>query len=383
MLVVLITLTVALLSGCGGGANEDRVVARVGHVTITYSQLQERLAELPPYARQQFADPEGMIDFLNRLVEEEVLYQAAEESGYQSNPEVVKPVEAVKRRAMIQAYYRDNIESGVEVPEDEVVAYYEEYSDDFQAPARVRFRHIMTSTRSAALQARDRILSGEPFATVAREVSTDESTKEAGGLTKSVRAGHGLPRLGMDEAFIEKLFDLDVGEVSEPMKSDKGWHIIKLEEKEEAGPRPLDEVREDIERTLLPDEVRKHYDETYAELKERFNARIDEDAVRPKLHTEEEIFTLAQDTEDPLQRLSLYRELLFSYPEGEHAPEAQFMIGFIYAEELRNYEAAEHEFRKMLDQYGDSELAESAKWMLENMKSEDPKFEDLEKSTTQ
>ncbi len=382
-LAVLVALAVGLLAGCGGGKDQDRVVARIGHVSITYSELQERLAELPPYTRQQFATPDGIVDFLNRLVEEEVLYQAAEAAGYASAPEVVKPLEAVKRRAMIQAYYRDRIEAGVEVPEDEIVAYYEEYSDKFQQPARVRFRQIMTTTRAAALQARDRVLSGEPFATVAREMSTDASTKEAGGLTKSVQLGRGLPRLGMDEAFIEKVFGLNVGEVSEPMRSEDGWHIIKVEEKLEAGPKPLDDVREDITQTLLPDAVRKHYDEVYAQLEDRFNARIDEDAVRPKLHTEEEIFTLAQETEDPLKRLSLYRELLFSYPEGEHAAEAQFMIGFIYAEELKNYEAAEFEFKKMIDNYGDSELAQSARWMLENMKSGNPNFEDLEVPSTQ
>ncbi len=284
---------------------------------------------------------------------------------------------------MIQAYYKDEIQAGVEVPEQDIEAYYKEYSDEFQQPARVRFRHIMTKTRAEAARARDRVLSGEPFASVARDVSTDESTKEAGGLTKSVALGHGIPRLGMDEAFIKKLFDLNVGEVSEPMKSDKGWHVIKIEEKQEAGTKPLDEVKDDITQTLLPDAVRKHYDEVYAQLKDRFNARINEDAVRPKLHTEEEIFSLAQETEDPLKRLSLYRELLFSYPDGEHAAEAQFMIGFIYAEELKNYEAAEFEFKKMLDKYGDSDLADSAKWMLENMRTENPNFEELTAPKTQ
>lgn len=383
VLLFALLILVSLSAGCGRDRGDDRVVARVGHTSITYSDLQQRLIELPPYARQQFATPEGMIDLLNRMVEEEVLYQAAENAGYATRPEVTKPAEAVKKRAMVQAFYHDQIEEGVQIPDADIQAYYEEYADSFQDPARIRFRHIMTDTRAAAVEARRRVLAGEPFATVAREMTTDASTRDAGGLTKSVRQGHGLPRLGMDEAFIERLFALDVGAVSDPMQSEKGWHVVRLEEKQEAGTKPLDEVREDIEQTLRPDAVKKRYEEVFAELKQKFNARIDEDAVRPKLHSEEEIFSLAQETEDPLKRLSLYRELLFTYPNGEHAPEAQFMIGFIYAEELKNYEAADLEFNVMLERYPDSELSDSAKWMLDNMRSEDPSFEDMAKPATE
>ena len=67
---------------------------------------------------------------------------------------------------------------------------------------------------------------------------------------------------------------------------------------------------------------------------------------------------------------------MFSYPEGEHADEAQFMIGFIQAEELNNYDAARNALNRMLEHYPASELAESAHWMLENMGSEAPPFEE-------
>ncbi|MBD3349774.1 MAG: hypothetical protein GF400_11350 [Candidatus Eisenbacteria bacterium] len=365
-----------LAAGCSGDSGE-KVVARVGHVDITLGEFQERLNELPPHTKAQFSTPDGRIDFLERLVEEEVLYQAATNAGYDSDPAVVEPLEALKRRAMIQAYYRDEVEKTAEVPEDEIRAYYEEYSEKFEVPASIRLRHIMTDTRAEALEARRRVLEGEAFAEVAREMSTDLQTKSAGGLTRSIHLGRGMPRLGIDEAFIERLFDWKVGEVTEPLRSDKGWHVVKIEDKAEEGVRPLDEVREDIVQTLRPDFVRKRFEEHYAGLKERYNATINEDVVRPKTRSEEEIFNQASDTENPVERLSLYRELLFAYPEGEHAPEAQFMIGFIYAEELQNYEAAQFEFEKMLDMYPDSKLAESASWMLENMRSEDPEFEDI------
>ncbi len=87
LLAILVVMAVGLLAGCAGKpGDEDRVVARIGHVNITYGELKERLAELPVQMREQFSTPEGMIDFLKKLVEEEVLYQAAEDAGYATSP---------------------------------------------------------------------------------------------------------------------------------------------------------------------------------------------------------------------------------------------------------------------------------------------------------
>ena len=99
-------------------------------------------------------------------------------------------------------------------------------------------------------------------------------------------------------------------------------------------------------------------------------------AAEMGLKPQEELFTLAQDTEDPLQRLSYYGELIVSYPDGEHADEAQFMIGFIQSEEIGNHEAARNAFQRLLEEYPESELVDSANWMIENMGKETPPFED-------
>jgi peptidyl-prolyl cis-trans isomerase C len=375
ILLLVLTAGLIVLAGCGRESG-DQVVARIGHVNITESELRQKLAELPPFTRQQFQGPEGTIDFLERLVDEEVLFQAAERAGYAESPEVQKALEAIKRRSMIQAFYREEIEATVEVDEDDVVAYYEEHDEQFQRRGRVKFRHIMSASRSAAAAARDRVLGGEDFASVARDVSTDTATREAGGLMSSIHIGDELQKVGMDKEFIENLFVWKVGEVSEPLRSNNGWHIVRLEEKVDPGTKPLDEVRDQIVQSLKPAEVRQRYEDVLGELKERYNAEINESVFRSRPRTEEELFTLAQDTDDPLQRLNFYSELVFNYPEGEHAAEAQFMIGFIHAEELENYEAARNAFERVMAEYPDSDLVESAQWMIENMGQETPPFDE-------
>lgn len=364
-----------LLSGCGG-KGRDKVIARVGSVEFTVADLDRRFSELPPYVQQQFAGLEGKKELLSRLVDEEVMFQAARQAGYETNPDVTRAVDAVKRRTMIQSYYTDNIEGAVDVPEDEVVAYYQEHDEQFQRRAHVKFRHIMTNTRAEAEAARRRVLAGEDFASVARDVSIDPGTKEAGGLTRPIAEGDALLSAGMSPEFIEGLFDLKVGEVSDPLRGDKGWHIVRLEEKTEAGTKPLEDVRDQIVRSLTPIKTREYYEVVLGDLKRKLKASIDEDAFRPQTRTEEELFTLAQESDDPAQRLAYYGELIMGYPDGEHADEAQFMIGFIQAEELKNYDAARNAFERLLEKYPDSELIDSANWMIENMGKETPPFDD-------
>lgn len=371
-------IAVIAAAGCGGSEGGDKVVARVGRTDITMSQLMEKLGDLPPFAQQQFSGPEGTIDFLNRLVDEEVLYQAALKAGRDKDPQVVKALEAVKRRAVIQAFYETNVEGTVTVPEEEVQAYYDENDEMFVQEGRVKFRHIQTATRAEAERARDRVLAGEEFGAVARDVSTDRATKSAGGLMASVNLGSGVATAGMDAAFIERVYEWKVGEVTDPIQSSRGWHVMRIEEKVEPGKKPLDEVHAQIVKSLMPAKTREHYESLLADLKERYGVRINEDVFRAKPRTEEELFTLAQDTDDPLERLNYYSELVFNYPEGEHAAEAQFMIGFIHAEELNNYEAARNAFQRMKARYPDSDLVASADWMLENMGTENPPFEEAD-----
>jgi len=361
--------------GCGA-AGDDEIVARVGRTNITKSYLMQKMAELPPFSQQQFAGPEGTITFLHRLVDEEVLYQAAIKAGHDQDPDVVRALEAVKRRAVIQAYYAAGIEATTVVPDEKVQMYYNEHSEQFQRRGRVKFRQILVGTESEASATRLRVLGGEDFASVAREVSTDSATRSAGGLMPSVVQGDGAPGAGMDAAFIERIREWKAGEVTDPLRSDRGWHVVLIEEKVDGGTKPLDEVREQIAKSLLPAQTREHYEEVLADLKESYGVEVNEDVFRAKPRGEEELFTLAQETDDPLTRLNYYSELVFNYPDGDHAAEAQFMIGFIHAEELSNYEAARNAFERMKTRYPDSDLVASADWMLEHMGEENPPFDE-------
>jgi TolA-binding protein len=100
--------------------------------------------------------------------------------------------------------------------------------------------------------------------------------------------------------------------------------------------------------------------------------------MRMTERTPEELWNLAQNSTDSQQRLAYYEQIVSKYGDSEYAPEALFMVGFVYAEELQSAPDADRAFRRVLSEYPNSEVAKTAEWMLNNMGDPLPEFDDLE-----
>jgi parvulin-like peptidyl-prolyl isomerase len=143
-----------------------------------------------------------------------------------------------------------------DVSDAEVEKFYAENERRLTLPAQVRVRHILlrwkplgTQDDRAALRTQmqpvlERARAGEDFAALAREFSEDTSTRGAGGDTGFFGPGTMVP------AFEQAAYSLQVGEISDPVSTDFGVHILKLEERQEARLLSLDEVREQLRNYL-------------------------------------------------------------------------------------------------------------------------------------
>ena len=134
-----------------------------------------------------------------------------------------------------------------EVTDAEAKAYFDAHPDDYSEPTQVRARHILIKTKEGDKEAIEaihkRILAGEDFATLAKE-NSDCPSGEQGGDLGFFEKGRMVP------AFADAAFALNVGEVSNPVQTEFGYHIIKVEERKEAGNREFAEVKEDIKQQL-------------------------------------------------------------------------------------------------------------------------------------
>jgi len=131
------------------------------------------------------------------------------------------------------------------VSEAEIQAYYQQHRAEYDSPEQVHVRHILVETEAEARFVLARLNRGEPFETLARQLSRDPGSKEQGGDLGFISRGQVVPE------FERAAFALQPGQVSGPVKTQYGYHVIQLIERRAGKPGTLDQAREQIRRQLL------------------------------------------------------------------------------------------------------------------------------------
>jgi peptidyl-prolyl cis-trans isomerase C len=227
--VVLLVAAVALVPL--SAAADDPIVARVNGVAIKQSDLDfaaselgGRLANYSPQDRKKL--------LVGYVIEIELMAGAAVKDNLDKKDSFADRVKYHTRRALANAYFDASIRDAVS--ED---AAKETYREKFKPQQQVHARHILVATEAEAKDVAERLKKGEDFTALATEKSKD-STK--GGDLGFIARGQTV------KPFEDAAFGLDVGQISEPVQSQFGWHIIKVEEKRDQPPPPFEQVKEPI-----------------------------------------------------------------------------------------------------------------------------------------
>nr|MBL0714047.1 peptidylprolyl isomerase [Desulfobacterales bacterium] len=234
----------------------DDVLVRVGERGITREALNMRTRQIT-LKRRQKPTAEEMATLVDRLVEQTLFAEEARDQGLDQE-EVVKILIAdTVDKLLANLYVRGHVLPAVQVSETEVVSYYTTHQHSWRQPETVRARHILLrvaprATAEAvqavevlALGIRQRLLSGEDFAILAKSCSEDTGTKNKGGDLGF------FTRKGKVAAISETAFGLKVGEISPPVRSSVGYHILQTMEHRSPGVKPLEAVRGKIRAFLL------------------------------------------------------------------------------------------------------------------------------------
>ena len=261
------------------------------------------------------------------------------------------------------------------VSSDEIEAYFQSHQDEFEQPEEVKARHILVEVEEDAPemeqeQARERIdqILAEPemgrdFEELAREYSQCPSAAEGGDLG---RFGRGE----MVEAFEEAAFNLAPGEVSSPVKTRFGWHLIKVEGYLEAASPDLEEVEDEIRRKIgrekAVDQIGDYADDVLEIVVAGGSLKEAADSLGLELG-ETDYFSREHGPEE-LELPGDALERLFNLMEGE-VTESPIMLdnGYLYAEKTGvrqarslELEKVEEEIAQELTRQKSRELAEKA-----------------------
>jgi peptidyl-prolyl cis-trans isomerase C len=243
-------------------ADANSVVATVNGSEITLGQMIMARTTLP---QQYLSLPDDVLfnGILDQLIQQSVLAQTVSDT-----PQRVEIALENERRALLAAAVVEDIVSGAVTDEALQKAYDETFAN--AEPAREwNASHILVETEGEAIALIDRIKAGEEFAALAQEASSDSSAANGGELGW-FQSGMMVPD------FEAAVVALNAGEVSAPVQTQFGWHVVKLNETRLSEVPTLDQVREELRPQVERAAVQARLDElTAAATVERPGAELD------------------------------------------------------------------------------------------------------------
>ena len=245
---------------------EKKVLARVNGAEITDMDINLLIRSLDPQVAMQFYSPEGQERLLEELINQELFYTEAVENKFSEEEEFKAELEKMKKSALKQYALRKVLAEAVVTPE-EVENFYNSHKDDYNKPEEVRASHILVQTEEEAKDIINKINAGTSFEDAAKEHSSCPSSSAGGDLGAFTR-GRMVPE------FEEAAFKMEIGEISEPVQTQFGYHIIKVTEKTPAGVMSFEEVKPQVESTVLSIKQQDKYLEKAKELKGKYTVEI-------------------------------------------------------------------------------------------------------------
>jgi len=261
----------------GADSSAKNTVASVGDEVITKEELTNTLMELYGQTTLQ-----SLID--NKVIELEAEKQNISVSEKEIDKELQSYMESFggedsfnlaleqsggtleQVKSEIENYLKLKklLEPEIEITEEEMKNYFEENKELFNQEEQVKASHILVEDEATAKKVSKKLASGEKFEELAKEYSTDTSNAEQGGDLGYFAKGE------MVEEFEKAAFSLDVGKISDPVKTDYGYHIIKVTDKKAAKEANYKDHQAEVKERILEEKMETEYSTWLEKKKEEY-----------------------------------------------------------------------------------------------------------------
>jgi peptidyl-prolyl cis-trans isomerase C len=221
----------------GPAGAEDPVLAVVNGTEVRRSEVVESARSLPPEYQAQL--DQILPALVERYVDLKLLGDRAEASGLNDDAEVKETVAKLQEDVIREVYLRRYLKE--RVTEEALQARYQDFLKNNPPQPEIHARHILVPTKEEAQKAIEAISSGKEFSAVAAELSKGGSAQRGGDLGYFLKSD-------MVPEFAEAAFAMQPGEISkEPVETQLGWHVIKVEDRRDRQPPSFEEVKPTLE----------------------------------------------------------------------------------------------------------------------------------------
>ncbi|MGL5417586.1 MAG: peptidylprolyl isomerase [Clostridium sp.] len=242
---------------------ENKVLAVVGSYEITEKELNEIVAKYPADRRAMVEGEEGRKQLLEQMIHFELFNKLGEELKINETAEYKETVARLEKEILTQATM-NKVLGDVVITDEELNKFYEENKEKFSEQATVSAKHILVDSEELARQIKDEIVSGTiTFEEAATKYSSCPS-KEQGGNLGAFGRGMMVPE------FEDAAFKAELNEVTDPVQTQFGYHLIKVEAKNDAKVKDFAEVKENVRQMLMQQAQEKKYLDTVKDLESKY-----------------------------------------------------------------------------------------------------------------
>ncbi|NLZ53410.1 MAG: foldase [Thermoanaerobacteraceae bacterium] len=258
MVLILALALSSILAACGKQASDDEVVAKVNNEVVTKGELYDYLVKengqtaLNSLIANKIIDIEAKsknVEVTEEDVQKQIDKIAEQYGGRETFEQFLEmygtSLDDIEENIKINAKIEKLLGPDVEIEEDEMKAYFEENKESFDEKEQVKASHILVDSEDKAKEVKEKLQAGEEFADLAKEYSTDTSNNERGGDLGYFTRG------AMVKEFEDAAFSMEIGQISDPVKTDYGYHIIKVEDKKPAKEATYEESKDEVKEILF------------------------------------------------------------------------------------------------------------------------------------
>lgn len=250
-IILLLLFSIDLISG-NHLKEKGRPIAVVDGVVVYESDLNDRLASIAPGNQIKLENlPKNVLDaMVLEVVVNNKIDMEAKKAKYNNDKTINEITENFKKGLIREKYLNEKIYS--KVSDNDVLNEYNKLSKNLDGKEERKIKHILVETEEEIERARRAVLRTGNFEKVAKDKSIDTATGEEGGDLGYVLKEELVPEFG-NVAFI-----LKVGEVSKPVHTQYGWHIIKVEDIRDAKLLPFEDVKDNLKQKLQQDVIQNY-----------------------------------------------------------------------------------------------------------------------------
>ncbi len=273
--MLILLCLVFLLFGCGKKEEGGKVLATINGDKITLEDFNKELDRIPPNMKMLVLTQSGKQSFLDRYIVKRLLMEEAKKENIEKDKEYQDRLADITEQLLIESLLKKKVATNINPTEEQLKEYYEKNKEKFKTGQEVDTRQILVKTEKEAKEIRAKLDKGEDFADLAKKFSIDPSAKSTGGAIGFHGKGTLLPEY---EAVAFKM--TKVGQISPPVKSQLGYHIIQLQGMKPPAYTPYDEVKEFIKQRIVQERQSEVLEKYVSDLKAKAKITVNAELLK-------------------------------------------------------------------------------------------------------